>query len=96
MPTRRTGLLLALALAVLARLAPAASARDATVPSFDGTKIATHFFPAAGLPAGKKAPTVLVGHGYGMTGDTNPDSTSSNLFGQVGLGPAAPARATTC
>jgi ABC-2 type transport system ATP-binding protein len=30
---------------------------------------------------------VLVGHGYGMTGDTNPESTSSNLFGQVGLGP---------
>jgi ABC-2 type transport system ATP-binding protein len=86
-PTRRTGLLLALVLAALGALAPSASARDATVTSFDGTKIVTHFFPAANLPAGKKAPTVLVGHGYGMTGDTNPESTSSNLFGQVGLGP---------
>jgi ABC-2 type transport system ATP-binding protein len=76
-----------LALAVLALSAPAASARDATVTSFDGTPISTHFFPAAGLAAGKKAPTILVGHGYGMRGETNPDSSSSNLFGQVGLGP---------
>lgn len=69
-------------------MAPAAAqARDATVVSFDGTKITTHFFPAAGLAPGKKAPTVMVGHGYGMTGGTNPESQSDNIFGQVGLGP---------
>jgi ABC-2 type transport system ATP-binding protein len=70
----------------LLALAPAASARDAVVSSFDGTKIVTHFFPAAGLAKGAKAPTVLVGHGYGMTGGTDPESKSDTLFGQVGLG----------
>ena len=83
---RRRRLIPALVLAVLALSAPAASARDAAVTSFDGTKISTHFFPAAGPGTGKKAPTILVGHGYGMMGETNPDSASSNLFGQVGLG----------
>lgn len=67
--------------------APTAQARDATVVSFDGTKITTHYFPAAGLGAGKKAPTVMVGHGYGMTGGTDPESKSDTIFGQVGLGP---------
>jgi ABC-2 type transport system ATP-binding protein len=47
---------LALALAALAVLAPAASARDQVVTSFDGTAIATSFFPATGLKAGEKAP----------------------------------------
>lgn len=36
----------------------------------------THFFPAAGLKPGQRAPTVLLGHGYGMTGETDPDSKS--------------------
>jgi len=73
--------------AVLA-LAPAvASARDAIVTSFDGTPIVTHFYPAEGLAPGAQAPTVLVGHGYGMSGDTDPRSQSEDLFGSVGLGP---------
>ena len=53
--TKRLGRLagaLATALAVLAWGASAASARDATVTSFDGTTIALHFFPAAPLAAG--------------------------------------------
>jgi ABC-2 type transport system ATP-binding protein len=66
--------------------APAA-ARDQVVSSFDGTSIATSFFPAAGLAPGQRAPTVLVGHGWGQSRDTNPDSASDDLFGQVGLGP---------
>jgi ABC-2 type transport system ATP-binding protein len=75
------------ALVALALSAPAASARDAVVTSFDGTKILTHFFAADGLKPGQKAPTVLVGHGWGQSGDSNPQSSSEELFGKVGLGP---------
>ncbi len=71
-------------------LAPApASARDATVTSFDGTTITTHFFPAAGLAAGAKAPTILVGPGWSMSGETNPNSTPNPVlesFGQTPIG----------
>jgi ABC-2 type transport system ATP-binding protein len=74
------------AIAVGALAAPAA-ARDATVTSFDGTAITTHFFPAAGLPAGATAPTVLVGHGWGGSGDTDPESASDPTTGNTGLGP---------
>lgn len=74
-------------MAALAVLAPSASARDAIVTSFDGTEIVTHFFPAEGLPGGGRAPTVLLGHGYGMTGDTSDDTASDTLFGKVGTGP---------
>jgi ABC-2 type transport system ATP-binding protein len=73
-------------IAVCAWAAPAA-ARDATVTSFDGTEIATHFFPAADLPAGATAPTVLVGHGWGGSGDTDPESASDATTGNTGLGP---------
>jgi ABC-2 type transport system ATP-binding protein len=76
----------AVAIAALACATPAL-ARDATVTSFDGTQINTHFFPAAGLAAGKRAPTVLVGHGWGGSGDTNPNSASSTGTGNTGLGP---------
>ena len=53
-------------------LAPAAHARDAIVESFDGTPIVTHFFPAPGLEPGERAPTILIGHGWGGTGATSP------------------------
>jgi ABC-2 type transport system ATP-binding protein len=74
------------AAALMAWPAPAA-ARDATVTSFDGTPITTHFFPAADLPAGATAPTVLVGHGWGGSGDTDPESASDATTGNTGLGP---------
>jgi hypothetical protein len=45
-----------LAAAALA-FAPAASARDVTITSFDGTKIAAHWFPGKGVSAGKPAPS---------------------------------------
>ena len=66
---------------------PSALARDAVVKSFDGTPIVTHFFPAEGLAAGKRAPTVLAGHGYGLMGQTNQDAASDPIFGQTGVGP---------
>lgn len=75
------------ALLALLALAPAASARKATVTSFDGTPIEAHFFAAEGLETGQRAPTVLVGHGYGQEGEEDPDSASEELFGSVGLGP---------
>src|SRR4051794_36169127 len=71
----------------LLALAPPAFARDAKVTSFDGTKINTHFFPAEGLKAGQRAPTVFEGHGYGGTGDNDPNSSSEDMFGAIGLGP---------
>jgi ABC-2 type transport system ATP-binding protein len=53
----------------MAVLAPGAHARDEIVESFDGTPIITHFYPAAGLGVGERAPTILIGHGWGGTGD---------------------------
>jgi ABC-2 type transport system ATP-binding protein len=79
-------LAVAAALAVLAWPA-AASARDVTVTSFDGTPISAHFFPAAGLAPGAKAPTVLVGPGWSMSGETDPNSTSNPVLENFGLTP---------
>ena len=78
---------LVLALAALALLAPAASARDQTVTSLDGTALSTSFFPAAGLKAGQKAPTVLVTHGWGGTRTTDENAGSSPDVGVTGVGP---------
>ena len=74
------------ALAACAVLAAGAQARDATVRSFDQTAISMHFFPAEGLAAGKRAPTVLIGPGWSMAGETDENSTSEELFGGVGVG----------
>ena len=71
----------------MAGLAAGAEARDATVRSFDQTPISMHFFPADGLTAGKRAPTVLVGPGWSQPGETDENSSSEELFGGVGLGP---------
>jgi ABC-2 type transport system ATP-binding protein len=86
MRSRGAAWCVALTVAALACAGPAA-ARDATVTSFDGTPIATHFSPAEGLAPGAKAPTVLVGHGWGGQGDTDPNSASSATTGNTGLGP---------
>ncbi len=57
-------LLAALAAALV--LAPAAHAADYTVTSFDGTPISAHWFPT-----GPTAPTVLMGPGWGGSGDVD-------------------------
>jgi ABC-2 type transport system ATP-binding protein len=72
--------------AALAAAAPAA-ARDAIVPSFDGTPIVVTLHPAAGLGAGGRAPTILQTHGWGGSRETNADATSSEQTGNVGVGP---------
>jgi ABC-2 type transport system ATP-binding protein len=75
------------AAAVLLACAPGAAARDVIVTSFDGTPIAAHFFGAENLPAGGRAATVLVGHGWGQEGDDDPNSSTLEPFGAIGLGP---------
>src|SRR5215208_766420 len=87
-PGSRVGRLLIIvaAASATALLAPAAQARDATTRSFDQTRINTHFFPAAGLAAGKRAPTVMVGPGWSQPGETDENSSSEELFGGVGVG----------
>lgn len=74
-------------LAVLAfTLAPSAHARDAIVESFDGTPIVTHYFPAQGETAGGKNPTILVGPGWSMSGDTQSEG-ASGVAGAFGVTP---------
>ncbi len=94
MPRMRGGrarLLLTGALSAAAALCaiapPAAVARDASVPSFDGTPIVTHFFPAQGLAPGAKAPTILVGHGWAGRGATDIDGgTDEGTQGNTAIG----------
>ncbi len=49
----------------------AGSDHDLDLTSFDGTRIRLHWFPLSGA---KAAPTVLMGPGWGLPGDTNVDS----------------------
>jgi ABC-2 type transport system ATP-binding protein len=65
--------------------APAASARDVTVTSFDGTKIVAHWFPGKGVDAGAPAPTILEGPGWSSAGETQ-DGGAAGLAGGAGLG----------
>ena len=78
---RRT---LPLVVALLAALPASAQARDAVVRSFDGTPIVTNFFPAPGLKDGERAPTVLVGHGWGVPAETNPQGGSLGPLHRAG------------
>ena len=75
----------ACALAALAAAVPAA-AQSTSVTSFDGTAIHVNFFPAAGLAAGHRAPTVLLGPGWGSAGDTNESHATDTSTGIPGVG----------
>jgi ABC-2 type transport system ATP-binding protein len=70
-----------LALVVLALAAGSALARDGYVTSFDGTKIVYSFFPAPGLHAGQRAPTVMFGPGYSSARAKSTDATVAALLG---------------
>ncbi len=74
------------ALAVSLAAALPAQARTEMVPSFDGTKIKVNFFPTDSA-AGKRAPTVLFGPGWGSAGSTDPEGASDPTVGAVGVGP---------
>jgi ABC-2 type transport system ATP-binding protein len=52
-----------------------ALARDGSVTSFDGTKIAYHFYPRPGLTPGQRAPTLMDGPGYSSGGASESDGT---------------------
>lgn len=60
--------------------------RDERLFSFDGTRILTHFFPApeAARDGEGRAPTVLLGHGWGGSGATEADDPVSSLSDDVG------------
>jgi len=83
---RRCLAILAVATAATVATAPAASARDDAVTSFDGTRIVLSFFPAEGLGAGERAPTVLIGPGWSSGRDTDENGASQDLFGMTGVG----------
>jgi ABC-2 type transport system ATP-binding protein len=68
-------------------LVPAAGAGDAIVESLDDTPIITHFFPAEGLGPGERAPTIMVGHGWGGSGQDNPNDGVAEVY---------PVPGTTC
>jgi ABC-2 type transport system ATP-binding protein len=61
---------LILAIALLLAFAAPAGARDAVVRSFDGTELHVSFFPAK---AGKRAPTILMTHGWAGRRERTPD-----------------------
>ncbi len=59
-------------------------ASDWTLTSFDDAKIRMHWFPAPTATAAHPEPTILMGPGWGESGDTN--TTTVGLFGSVGIG----------
>jgi ABC-2 type transport system ATP-binding protein len=68
--------------------APAASAKDVTITSFDGTKIAAHWFPGNGVSTSAPAPTILEGPGWSSSGDTNSEGGGADagaIFGVPGI-----------
>jgi ABC-2 type transport system ATP-binding protein len=76
-----TGALVAVALLAAPGVA---HARDAIVNSFDGTPIVTHFFPAQSLGANDRAPTIMLGHGWGGTGETDENGGAVGRFRDAG------------
>ena len=68
MRARGAGAIAAAFVALLA-LPGAAAARDTVVTSFDGTPIVTHFYPGKGASAESRQPTILLGHGWGGSGE---------------------------
>jgi ABC-2 type transport system ATP-binding protein len=58
------------------------SATDLDVTSFDGTPIRIHWFPVEGATG--PSPTVLMGPGWGMAGDTNVDAVG--VLGAIDIG----------
>src|SRR3954468_18724851 len=67
--------------------APAASATDVTITSFDGTKIAAHWLVGKGCSTARPAPTVLEGPGWSSPGDpaTGGGPGAGSFFGVPGI-----------
>jgi ABC-2 type transport system ATP-binding protein len=62
----------------------AGSESDVDVVSFDGTVIRAHWFPLPGADAADPAPTVLMGPGWSLAGDTTIDSVG--VLGAIDIG----------
>jgi ABC-2 type transport system ATP-binding protein len=95
MSRRVTLAILCVAIALVCALPGAAGAarapratvvRSLMVRSFDGTRIHVNFFTAAGLRHGRRAPTVLMGPGWGSPGDTHANDSTVPSLGTVGVG----------
>jgi ABC-2 type transport system ATP-binding protein len=90
---RRGAWIAALLAGTLLALPASALARDARVKSFDGTEINTHFYPAKGLNPGERAPTILQGPGWSMSGEVESEGAAgiegagAGMFGVTGIGP---------
>ncbi len=54
-----------------------------TVTSFDGTDIRANWFPLDGASKAKPAPTLLMGPGWSMSGDTSQDGAA--IFGALSI-----------
>jgi ABC-2 type transport system ATP-binding protein len=82
-----SGLAAAALVAAFLACAPAASAKDVTITSFDGTRIAAHWFVGKGVGPGSPAPTILEGPGWSMPGDTNTGggAGAGSIFGVPGI-----------
>ena len=57
---------------------------EVNVASFDGTSIRTHWFALPGATADHPAPTVLMGPGWGLAGDTDPKGIG--ILGAMSIG----------
>ena len=66
---------------VVESVAVPGSPTDVDVTSFDGTRIRAHWFPVEGVAG--PSPTVLMGPGWGMAGDTAVDVVG--VFGAVNI-----------
>jgi ABC-2 type transport system ATP-binding protein len=73
------GLPLAAVIAAALAWTAAASASEVTITSFDGTRIAAHWFIGKGVGQGERAPTILEGPGWSSPGDDG-----SGTFGGAG------------
>lgn len=56
---------------------------DLVVTSFDDTPIRAHWFPTSAAGAASPAPTVLMGPGWGLAGDT--DTSAVGILGSVDI-----------
>jgi ABC-2 type transport system ATP-binding protein len=81
------GLAIVAVAATVLSWAPSAGARDVTITSFDGTRIAAHWFVGEGVGPGRRAPTILEGPGWSQPGDTQTQGDGAGqLFGVPGIG----------
>ncbi len=58
---------------------------DWTITSFDGTQIRAHWFPVASASPAHPAPTVLMGPGWSLPGDTDTTGTGNDAVGGVDI-----------